>query len=329
MLVRLAAAVVFLMLAAAPAAAGDGPMPAVQQLGSGVLAPDGTTRFVAVPSALSTVLQQVEVQGGAVMRAVDLPGAWGVPTIAYGVAGEGLSANGRTLVLGDVAREYPRRTSGFLVLSAKSMRVLRTISLRGDFAYDAVSPDAHWLYLIQHVDPTNSERYVVRRYDVDHGRLVPGRIADRTQKSWVMAGYPQARATSADGRWVYTLYANPGGYPFVHALDTTRGVAHCVGLPWTGDQSGFYNMRVSLRNGGRTLAAHWLSGRPWLTIDTRSWRISPDRRAGFPWLAIGAAAAAVVAGVGAFLLRRRRRRDEELEEELGKLLREPAPELVG
>jgi hypothetical protein len=329
MVVRLAAALVLFMLAAAPAAAGDGPMPTVQQLGSGVLGPDGATRFVAVPSALSTLIEDVEVQGGAVRRAVDLPGAWGVPTIAYGIAGEGLSANGRTLVLGDVPQEYPRATSGFLVLSSKTLRVLRTIELKGDFAYDAVSPDARWLYLIQRVDPTNTERYVVRRYDVDYGRLVPGRIADRTQKGWVMAGYPQTRATSAGGRWVYTLYANPGGYPFVHALDTVRGIAHCVGLPWKGDQSGFYNMRLSLRNGDRTLAVHWLSGRPWLTVNTSSWRIAAGHGAAFPWLAVGAGVAAAVPGVGAFLLRGRRRREEKLEEELGLLLREPGREVVG
>ena len=52
---------------------------------------------------------------------------------------------------------------------------------------------------------------------------MPGRIADKTQKGWVMQGWPTARATTADGRWVYTLYSNPGGYPFVHALDTVRG----------------------------------------------------------------------------------------------------------
>jgi hypothetical protein len=328
MLVRLAAAFVFLMLAAAPAAAGDGPMPTVQQLGSGVLAPDGTTRFVAVPGTVNTLLTQVEVQGGAVRRAVDLPGFWGVPTIAYGVSAEGLSADGRTLVLGDVPQVYPRATSGFLVLSARTLRVLRTIELKGDFAYDAVSPSARSLYLIQHIDPTNTARYVVRRYDLRGGRLVPGRIADRTQKGWVMAGYPQARATSADGRWVYTLYANPGGYPFVHALDTVRGVAHCVGLPWTGGQAGFYNMRLSLRNGGRTLAVHWLSGRPWLTVDTRSWRTSPDRGGGFPWIAVGAGVAAVLAGVAAFVVRRRRGRGAELEAELGQLLREPERDLV-
>ena len=73
----------------------------------------------------------------------------------------------------------------------------------------------------------------MRAYDLATHTLLPGRIADKTQKSWVMQGWAVSRATTADGRWDYTLYANPGGYPFIHALDTVRGVAHCIGLPWT------------------------------------------------------------------------------------------------
>jgi len=158
--------------------------------------------------------------------------------------------------------------------------------------------------------------------------LLPGRIADRTQKSWVMQGYPMARTTSANRRWVYTLYSNPGGYPFVHALDTQRGVAHCIGLPWKGSQNGFYNLRLSLRSNDRTLAVHWLSGRPWLAVDTSTWRIAQDHRSGLPWLGIGAGCAAALAAAAAFLLLRRRRRAEELDQELSELLRLPDREVV-
>ena len=307
MVARLAALFFLVALLAAPAAAGDGPMPAVQQFGPGVLAKDGASRFVAVPAGSLTVLEQIAVPDGRVMRSVDLPGSWGVPTIAYGEAdGAGLSSDGRVLVLGDTPREYPRRTSSFLVVSTKTMRVLHGLTVKGDFAFDALAPGLGSLYLIQHVDPNNTQRYVVRRYDLAGSRLVPGRIADRTQKGWVMAGYPQARATSPDGRMVYTLYQNPGGYPFVHALDTVRAVAHCVGLPWTGDAAGFSNMRLSLRDRARTVAEHWLGGRPWRTIDVGTWRVATDEPAGFPWLGVGAGIAAAAAGLLALALRRRR-----------------------
>ena len=143
-----------------------------------------------------------------------------------------------------------------------------------------------------------------------------------------MQGYPVARTISADGRWVYTLYGNPGGYPFVHALDTVRGVAHCIGLPWRGGENAVWNMRLSLRGSGRTLAVDWLSGRSWLKVDTSSWRVSPDRGAGLPWLWIALGSAAAGTAAGALLLLRRRRRGEELEQELADLLRLPEREVV-
>src|SRR5439155_1061114 len=84
-------------------------------------------------------------------------------------------------------------------------------------------------------------------YDLDAHRLLPGRVADKAQKSWVMQGFAAARATSPDGRWVYTLYANPGGYRFVHGLDTVRGVAHCFGLPWTSVyQNAIFDTKLAL-----------------------------------------------------------------------------------
>jgi hypothetical protein len=325
--VATAAALFVAGLAAAPVAAAGGPMPFASQGGSGVAVPNGSTRLVAVGAGAvgvaepTTALEVIQTNGGAVQYSTTLAGSWGVPVVTYTDSSpEGLSADGKTLVLGDVAVSYPRVRSEFLVVDTKSLRIKRTITLEGDFSYDALSPDATRLYLIQHVDQTNAQRYVVRGYDLVAGRLLPGRIADRTQKSWVMQGYPISRTTSTDGRFVYTLYQNPGGYPFVHALDTKRGVAHCVGLPWKGAQNAVYNMRLSLRANDRVLAVHWLSGRPWLTVDTNTWRITQDRRAGFPWLGIGAGAGTVVAVGGAFLLRSRRRRGEELEQELAELL---------
>jgi hypothetical protein len=198
---------------------------------------------------------------------------------------EGVSADGRTLVLASIPAAFPRTRSRFLVVDARSFRTELPITLPGDWGYDALSPKGDWLYLIQHVDEQDQTRYVVRRYDLISGRLLPGRVADRTQKSWIMQGYPVSRTTSSDGRWVYTLYANPGGFPFVHALDTVRGVAHCVGLPWRGGANAPYNMRLALH--GETLAVHWASGRPWYRVDTRTWRLSADRRGTFPWWTLG------------------------------------------
>jgi hypothetical protein len=177
---------------------------------------------------------------------------------------------------------------------------VQRVVLKGNFAYDALSPDGSRLYLIQHFSSSNLSRYIVRAYALDERRLLPGRIADRTQRGWVMAGYPVTRATSADGRWAYTLYARPGGYPFVHALDTVRGVAHCIGIPWRGNQNPLWRLRLSLRDGGRTLSLHWPSGREYLAVTRGSWRTShpaaaaPGAGSAFPWWAVVAGAAVLL-----------------------------------
>ena len=325
---RLAVALALVALVAAPAAHGDGPMPYASQLGDGVLSPDRATRYVALAAGQTenTLVEVVTTDGGAVRDSVELVGQWGIPIVTYDQGGAGLTADGRTLVLGDAIPVLPRATSRFLVLDTAHLRQQHVFALKGDFAFDAISPDGRRLYLIQHVDPTDTQRYVVRVYDLAAGRLLPGRVADRTQKGWVMQGYPIARTTSADGRWVYTLYQNPGGFPFVHALDTARGIAHCVGLPWRGSQGGFYNLRLTLHD--RSLAVHWLSGRPWYRVDTRTWKVTPDHRAGHAWLPAVGGAALVLLGVAAALVRRRRRRTEELEQELAELLRLPEREVV-
>ena len=137
-----------------------------------------------------------------------------------------------------------------------------------------------------------------------------------------MQGSPVSRTKSADGRWVYTLYMNPGGYPFIHALDTVRGVAHCVGLPLR-NQSGIGNLVMGLH--GRTLAVHWRSGRPFVDVDTATWRVTPAHGGGFdPWWA---SLAVLPLAAAAMLLASRRRRRGTLDTELADLLSAPADRL--
>ena len=219
------------------------------------------------------MLAEVSAKDGEPLRETSLLGSYGIPMLTGNVAADALSHDGKLLVVAGTALTSPSR---FLVYGTRTLRLRNWLVLHGSFAFDALSPDASRLYLIQHTEAANGDyaHYVVRAYDLRTHRLLPGRVADRTQKSWVMNGYPVTRVTSADGRWVYTLYQNGGdGYPFVHALDTVRGVAHCIGLPLE-NQNGIYNLVLSLRDGGRTLAVHWQSGRPWLDVNTATWGIS-------------------------------------------------------
>jgi hypothetical protein len=308
------AAAALVVLVGARAAAADGPM-FVTQDGAGVAG--ASLRYVAVNTVRgqNTDLVEISQRDDSVGPALRLRGAWGLPYTPAGA--EGLSHDGRTLVLGSagVGISSPSR---FLVVSTRQMKVVRTISLDGYFSYDALSPDASRLYLIQytHGRSQDTSHYIVRAYDLRTHRLLPGKIADRTEHEETMAGYAMTRTTSAGGRWVYTLYQKPSGAPFVHALDTVRGVAYCIDLP---KNKALYNIVLSLRDHGRTLAAHWRSGRPWLNVAVGSWRISYPRAA-FPWAwaVAGTGAGLAVLAAGALLLRRRRH--QELEQHAGQEL---------
>jgi hypothetical protein len=286
-------------LAAAPAAWADGPPQYAAQGGMGITTPRGD-RYVAlsVPGG-KTMLAFVNTDGS-LWNGPILRGSWGIPMVTYRDAG-GISRDGRLLVLQSTA---VGPSTSFLVLDTHGYRVRKRFTLRGTYSFDALSPDGSRLYLIDRVDASvDLSRYVVKAYDLEASRLLPGRIADRTQKGWVMQGDAATRTTSLDGRWVYTLYTNPGGTPFVHVLDTTRGVAHCIGIPWSSpDQGGLLNVVLTL-HGGR-LAVHWRSGRQWLDVDTASWRVSPAAGRGFPRGWLGLAGLPLVL----FLLWRRRPR---------------------
>jgi hypothetical protein len=295
-------------LVAAPAALGDGaPAPPAAD---GVLAPGGKVRYLVASGRDGTMVAQIQVAGTRVLRTRSLRGAWVVPGVALDGTPGGLSADGGTLVLTRPQPAAYAKWSDFQVVRTSDLVPVQRVRLKGPFSYDALSPDGSRLYLIQHVQNPSLSRYVVRAYDLGRRRLLPGRIADRAQHGWVMAGWPVTRATSGDGRWVYTLYARPGGTPFVHALDTVRAVAHCIGIPWRGaNQNALWRLRLSLRDGGRTLSLHWRSGREYLAVTRDTWRISHPSaagNAGFPWWILGAALAAAAAALGAAVLGRRR-----------------------
>src|SRR5262249_947542 len=158
------------------------------------------------------IVEAVKTHGGQLSSSYTLEGSWGVPIVTFGGQTGGLSYDGQLLVLADARPPGPLRTrSTFVLMSTTPVAPEQFINLKGDFAFDALSPDSRTLYLIQHVS-ANSKSYRVRAYDLQSNRLLPWAIADKRQAGWTMSGYPVARATSSDGRWVHTLYRNDGGY---------------------------------------------------------------------------------------------------------------------
>jgi hypothetical protein len=279
-------------LVAAPAARADGIAPFAVQGGPGVLAPDGRSRYVALGAGASTTIVRIDTETGGVLASTSVRGGYGIPVTTYTTKGEGISLDGKTLVVGDVVRSWPHTDSSFVLVDPRNLRVRDRIDLRGDFSFDALSPNGRRLYLIQHVDANNTARYVVRVVDTATLRLLPGRIADRTQRDWVMVGYALMRVTSSDGRWVYTLYDNASNVPFVHALDTVRGVAHCIGIPRTGGRRtvGGDPTRWTMRLDGATLkVGGW-------HVDTTTWKLS-RATGGLPWWWIVAGAGLLLGAV--------------------------------
>jgi hypothetical protein len=216
--------------AAGPAKADGLPVVSVDAGPTGIGTADEALRFVTVPAGSDTVLARVAQRGGRIEASRLLRGSFTIPAVAYDGSASGLSADGRTLVLIAPRSSFPRARTALTVLDAPRLRTRRVIRLRGDFSFDALSPDGARLYLIQYVAPKDPTRYLVREYDLRSGRLLPHPVVDPTEPDEDMRGSPITRAPSPDGRWAYTLYDGAGGTPFVHALDTAAGAARCIDL---------------------------------------------------------------------------------------------------
>jgi hypothetical protein len=200
------------------------------QGGPGVGVPGGAVNYVAVGVGRRTLVEQVLRPGGGIGRTRLIGGRYGVPGVAYDNATTGLSADGRTLVLAAVLDRFPVRRTRLAVLDARRLRAVRRIALPGWYTVDAIAPDGRALYLIHYLRQ-DAARYEVRALDLAAGRLVPAPVVDPREPGEKMQGLPMTRATSADGRFAYTLYERPRGAPFIHALDTVRGSAACIDLP--------------------------------------------------------------------------------------------------
>lgn len=240
---RSLAAAFFAALVLAPAAFAAYPGTYAQQGSGGVTDPEFSARYVASKSGSDTLVQVFSTRDGSVKRSTTITGAFGTPTLIPSGAGLGMFRDGSAFVLQSMANQ---KSTSFALVRTNDLSVATTLTLPGSFAFDALSPDGSQLYLIEHKS-SDFQHYIVRAYDLAANQLLPGRIADKAQKSWVMQGYPASRVETPNGRWVYTLYSNPGGFPFVHALDTVKGVAHCVGIGWKGSQDPLVSYQLKLR----------------------------------------------------------------------------------
>lgn len=192
--------------------------------------------------------------------------------------------------------------------------------LRGDFSFDALSPDGRTMYLVEYTSRDYND-YAVREYDLGRGRLLkePVQFSHEVAPG-EMRGLPIARTTSPDGRWAYTLY-NGGGRPrdeaFVHILDTVDGISHCIELPGiSGTEAP--NLQLDLPAGGGALNVR-RGDRVLASMDTRTYAVtnrpfadrlsdgSESASGGVSPIALGAIGAGFLLLVSAALATRQRR----------------------
>jgi hypothetical protein len=250
-------AAVTVALVASGAAFAVGPWPGLART---VVAPAGDVRYTASRADGSTTVKTVRV-GAGVLASATFSGAYGIPAVtSTGLAG-GLSPDGRLLVLAEPpSYQGLREQSRFLVVSTDTLSLASTIVLRGEFGFDALSPDGRTLYLIQHASRDDLVSYAVRAYDLRAKRLLAEAIVDKRAPDETMRGYPVARTTSKGGSWVYTLYNRGTGKPFIHALNAAQRTASCIDLPWKGRTDNIWNAHLELASGGRQLVVRSASG---------------------------------------------------------------------
>jgi hypothetical protein len=303
----------------AGAARADGlPVPGIDVGNSGVTTP--RVRYVTLPLRDNTLVAQVERDGGSVLRRRALRGRFTIPAVALDGSADGLSADGGTLVLIRPRVGFPRAETAFAILWAERLRLRVLLTLRGDFSFDALSPDGSLLYLIEYLSPRDPTRYQVRVYDVDAGRLLRDPVVDPNESADEMRGYPLTRVASSDGRWAYTLYDGNGKHPFVHALDTTERTAHCIDLDAVAPFD-LENIRLNLGPGGKMLTV-LVGPEPIAAIDTKTFKVGKPGAGGLtaapavsesggngrPWPLLGTGGGLLLLGAAALALVIRRRR---------------------
>jgi hypothetical protein len=296
---------------------GDGlPAEGVNANRSGVTVPGEPLRFVAFSTARGTIVAGVAKAGGQIVRSTFLRGDYAIPAVALDSSAGGLSADGDTLALINPRSGFPRARTPLAILDTDPLRLRKRVTLRGDFSFDAISPDGRWLYLVEYLSRTDPTRYEVRAYDLRRGRLSSEPIVDPSEPEERMGGLPITRAMSPHGRWAYTLYDGAGKDPFVHALDTVGRTAACIELRGLSPDANLHNLRFELLAGGGRLAIEGARGAVAL-IDTETFRVSyprPERAGeepdggGIPWALPAVALAALLAAVAVAGARRRRGR---------------------
>jgi len=172
-------------------------------------------------------------------------------------------------------RLTPDRETTVVVASAHTTRELVIPGRQWDF--DALSGNN--VFLIHYL---TTGGYTIRLLDLATGKLAPQLVKDPRDSSPIW-GSPFSRLSSADGRYLFTIYLASNGAAMVHELDVRNATARCIDLPGTGDYTSALSWGMALSRDGRTLWAANPGYRRVVGIDVRSRRVTSAFRVDLPY----------------------------------------------
>lgn len=250
-------------------------------------------------------------------------GNFQLPVVA-GDRDAGLAADGGTAVLAEAPANGMSR---FAVVDRAGRRLERVIALRGDFGYDAVSPDGSTLFVIRYLS-RDHRRYAVQALKADDPTPRLQTVVEKGEPGERMSGLPVSRTTGRRGNWVYTLYDGAGGEPFIHALDTEATYTVCVDLGPLAGRRDIATLKLWSGDDDRTITVATKNGTPILRVDTESFavraaehpasaaarprepaRTESEAASSPPWLLLGALA--TTAAIAAAGIRKTHRREPQ------------------
>ena len=195
-----------------------------RQLPVGTPAPDWSRYYTVTALGASSVVTALDPATGRTLGQANIPEGYELPGLGIEGPTAGLSPDGQWLVLA----RGSNATSSFLVGPSSLSERFKTVQLKGDFGFDAVSNDGQSLYLIQKMGDPN--HYQVRLYDVPSKSLAPQPVADKRESNEPMNGIRGDSVADPRGAYIFTVYARQAG-PFIHALPLNRPFAWCLDLP--------------------------------------------------------------------------------------------------
>lgn len=194
-------------------------------------------------------------------------GNFDLPVVA-GDARAGLSADGRTAVL---AERPASGRSRFALVDTEARRIRRVVSLRGDFGFDAVSPDGSRVYVVHYLS-RDRRRYAVQALKADDPKAALETVVEKGEPGERMSGLPITRTTSPDGGWIYTLYDGAGGEPFIHALQSAEQFTVCIDLHALEGRRDLGSLKLALD--GVVLTVTDQRRKPLVRVNTESYEVT-------------------------------------------------------